>query len=149
MGRLVWKASKVITLCKSGVDGVLPLHFPVRVSSKRTRHRNFPLSKKAKGQVFSFGRGNFGQLGYGTQCDSHFPKNVPLCQAVTDIACGSEHTVALTCDAQLFSWGWNEHGNLGTGDTANRFSPFMVRQFPEGKAVVIGAGGAHSLIAVT
>jgi len=30
----------------------------------------------------------------------------------------------LYCDDKVYSWGWNEHGNLGTDDKCNRFQPY-------------------------
>jgi len=48
---------------------------------------------------------------------------------VTKLACGSRHTVALTEDGFAFSWGWNEYGQLGHGDTIDRDQPSMMEQF--------------------
>jgi alpha-tubulin suppressor-like RCC1 family protein len=40
------------------------------------------------------------------------------------LACGAESSAfALRCGCCLFSWGWNEHGNLGVGDAAGRLRP--------------------------
>ena len=39
---------------------------------------------------------------------------------IKDIAAQSESFFVLTEDGNLFTWGWNEHGNLGVGDTRSR-----------------------------
>jgi protein ATS1 len=43
------------------------------------------------------------------------------------VACGSEHTLVISYSvdgyAEVLGWGWNEHGNLGTGDTSNIRAP--------------------------
>jgi alpha-tubulin suppressor-like RCC1 family protein len=46
-------------------------------------------------------------------------------------------------NGQLFAWGWNEHGNLGNGSTAN--SPLPVRvQLKDLPVVDCFAGSGHS-----
>lgn len=35
---------------------------------------------------------------------------------ILDISCGDEHIVAVTEDGQVFVWGSNPDGRLGTGD---------------------------------
>jgi len=42
--------------------------------------------------------------------------------AVTDVGCGSRHTVCLTQGNILWSFGWNKYGQLGLGDTKSRDS---------------------------
>lgn len=39
---------------------------------------------------------------------------------VTDVGCGSRHTVCLTKAGQLWAFGWNKYGQLGVGDTMAR-----------------------------
>ncbi len=31
--------------------------------------------------------------------------------------------LSVTDDLKIYTWGWNEHGNLGTGDKIDRFEP--------------------------
>ena len=37
------------------------------------------------------------------------------------IACGESHCLALTIGGNVFSWGDNSNGQLGTGDTSHRY----------------------------
>uniref|UniRef100_A0A3B0MT90 Chromosome condensation (RCC1 homologue) protein, putative n=1 Tax=Theileria annulata TaxID=5874 RepID=A0A3B0MT90_THEAN len=45
---------------------------------------------------------------------------------ITKIACGSSHTLAVTINGLLFSWGSNENGQLGHGDLRSRVVPDSV-----------------------
>jgi len=36
---------------------------------------------------------------------------------IDDISVGSEHTLALTCDGEVWAWGSNSDGQLGVGHT--------------------------------
>ncbi|KAJ1386020.1 Regulator of chromosome condensation, RCC1 [Sesbania bispinosa] len=45
---------------------------------------------------------------------------------VSDIATGAEHSVLVTGNGEVKTWGWGEHGQLGLGDTCDRISPVTV-----------------------
>ncbi|KAJ2844277.1 alpha tubulin suppressor, partial [Coemansia erecta] len=69
------------------------------------------------GAVAAWGRADHGQLAVPVQSDN---KNyhrelacIPDLDDITDIACGSNHTVALRANGDILMWGWNEHGNAG------------------------------------
>ncbi|CAG9769064.1 unnamed protein product [Ceutorhynchus assimilis] len=67
------------------------------------------------GEVFTWGRPTYGQL--GDERDVPYkPEKVPTLSDVKQLSVGSEHNLALTKDNKLYSWGWNEHGSCGTGD---------------------------------
>jgi len=42
------------------------------------------------------------------------------------VSCGDSHTVAIKMDGTLWVWGYNTYGQLGLGDTTNRFAPTRV-----------------------
>ena len=50
----------------------------------------------------------------------NLPMLVSLPNKVVDVACGSRHTVVLTDEASLWSFGWNKYGQLGLGHTMSR-----------------------------
>lgn len=66
---------------------------------------------------------------------------------IAQIACGSEHSLILSQDGQLFSCGWDEHGNLGQGDCQNKSSFSKIVFFEENNISVqlITAAGAVSI----
>ena len=55
-----------------------------------------------------------------------FDQAMPQDSRIIKIACGSEHSMALTSGGDLFTWGWGEHGNLGHGTKANEYYPRLV-----------------------
>jgi alpha-tubulin suppressor-like RCC1 family protein len=46
----------------------------------------------------------------------------------------------------VVAWGWNEHGNLGTGDTENKAVPTLVCGLSDLHVKAVAAGGAHSIV---
>ena len=67
------------------------------------------------GTVLSFGLGTRGQLGHGDilsqtdPCVVHALAGLP----VKTIACGHWHSLVLSRNGDMYSWGWNKHGQLG------------------------------------
>ncbi|XP_027146712.1 alsin isoform X2 [Larimichthys crocea] len=98
-------------------------------------------------EVWSWGRGSEGQLGHGDQ----LARLQPLCiksltgQEVIQVAAGSHHSLALTAQCQVFSWGSNMCGQLGHVN-----NPVTVPQhakLSDGLRVWdVSAGQSHSLL---
>ncbi len=42
------------------------------------------------------------------------------------ISAGASHNAAIKTDGTLWSWGWNNEGQLGTGDTNNKLTPTQI-----------------------
>ena len=42
---------------------------------------------------------------------------------VVAVACGSHHSMCLTVDGDIFSWGQNNCGQIGSGTTTNQSTP--------------------------
>lgn len=66
-------------------------------------------------EVWSWGRGQEGQLGHG----DYLPRLQPLCikslskKEVVKIEAGANHSLALTAQCQVYSWGSDKFGQLG------------------------------------
>ena len=75
--------------------------------------------------VFCWGRGEDGQLGVGDTSAQEEPVYVDSLRGigVKDIACGSGHTVVLTCEGEIMSWGRGDDGRLGHGDHNWKYVP--------------------------
>ena len=82
-------------------------------------------------QVFCWGAGNVGQLGYGdTQNRGDLsnemgeylpPVDFGLSSSlVSEVGCGFSHCLILTDDQKIKAWGFNSEGQLGYGDTSSR-----------------------------
>ena len=50
----------------------------------------------------------------------------PVCIGAVAITIGWEHMCAVLTGGGVDCWGWNGYGQLGTGDTTNRYSPTAV-----------------------
>jgi protein ATS1 len=93
--------------------------------------------------VSSSGMNEAGQLGRPSGEPGFAPVNLPLdVKLVGAIVCGSEHTLVILKSIggrdELWGWGWNEHGNLGTGDTFNVQVPIRLWPPVAGEVIVDG-----------
>nr|XP_043616610.1 protein RCC2 homolog [Erigeron canadensis] len=81
------------------------------------------------GRCYTWGRNEKGQLGHGDKIIYYSPTVVSALSEykVVKAACGGGHTVVLTEDGISWSFGWNKHGQLGTGSTKNEFELSPVR----------------------
>lgn len=48
---------------------------------------------------------------------------------IIDIACGTAHTVALTSDGKLYTWGKRDDGRLGYDCENDQLTPKLVESF--------------------
>jgi len=64
---------------------------------------------------------------------------------VTAIGAGEYHSIALVSTSDVYTWGSNSNGQLGTGNTSNVSTPALVTT----GAASLGAGIAHSLVVKT
>ncbi|OMJ69936.1 hypothetical protein SteCoe_32205 [Stentor coeruleus] len=97
------------------------------------------------GELFTWGRGDVNQLGLPSekllkddigQCALK-PIRVKWLKNVNSISCGEAHTIVLTTEGKIFSFGWNEDGQLGLESTNNEV------KIPK-KALKVSAGALFS-----
>ena len=81
----------------------------------------------AEGRLYTWGGGDRGRLGLGSEEDSHTPQLVVALEekAICQVSCGTFHTLALTTDGMAYAWGSGKDGKLGLGDVA--YCPFFER----------------------
>jgi len=90
---------------------------------------NYSLALDSGGKIWAWGENEYGQLGNNDTINNS-PLDVYLPTAVKDnfnvdvsgvisISAGSHHSIALDDTGELFIWGFNGSGELGTGDHNN------------------------------
>lgn len=96
--------------------------------------------------VFSWGRGEDGQLGIGDTSDQDEPTFVDALRGVgvSQIACGSGHTVVLTTDGQVYTWGRGDDGRLGHGDNGWKYVPRIAQSLSGQVIVQVTCGSYHT-----
>ncbi|KZV19038.1 hypothetical protein F511_08466 [Dorcoceras hygrometricum] len=104
----------------------------------------------SEAQVYSWGWGDFGRLGHGHSSDLFSPQPIKAIRGlqIKQIACGDSHCLAVTMEGELHSWGRNQNGQLGLGNTEDSLVPRKVEAF-QGKAIKMFAAGAEHTVAVT
>lgn len=82
-----------------------------------------------QGEVFCWGEENGGRLGHKINMDVPYPKVVESLSrvCVRTIACGAQHTCAVTSSGELYAWGDSSHGVGHSGDGCNRSQWFLHR----------------------
>uniref|UniRef100_A0AAR2JUG6 VPS9 domain-containing protein n=1 Tax=Pygocentrus nattereri TaxID=42514 RepID=A0AAR2JUG6_PYGNA len=98
-------------------------------------------------EVWSWGRGQEGQLGHGDL----LPRLQPLCikglsgKEVIRLAAGALHSLVLTAQSQVYSWGSNSFGQLGHMESPSTIP--RLAKLSEGIRVWdVGAGQNHTVL---
>ena len=110
------------------------LHTPTRLPSALGGERavsvaaevNHNLALTAGGAVWSWGGGGSGKLGHGDGQAQPLPKKIEAFadRRVVSLSGGAFHSIALTADGAVFTWGDGRHGCLGQGeDLSNQLLP--------------------------
>jgi len=107
----------------------------------------------ADGSLFSFGRGDSGQLGNtDAQPDTGYcelspvPVRVDCTGTLVQLACGANHNLVVSSSNEVYSWGYGDMSALGHGKDADENRPRKMRVDVEGKVHRIAGGGQHSSI---
>ncbi|HEX4460960.1 MAG TPA: hypothetical protein VIA18_23430 [Polyangia bacterium] len=109
-------------------------------------HGEAPCALDIYGNVSCWGENNEGEVGDGSNIPT-YPFAVPSPVALTtiphtvDLAVGTIAACAIQRGGQLSCWGSNYSGELGVGDTTDRYSPTAVA-LPGATSVSIGEGFA-------
>ena len=78
---------------------------------------------KDDGTLWGCGQNNCGQLGLGDTTDRYtFTQITTNADDIKEIYCGANHTLILENDGTLWGCGQNTYGQLGLGDTTDRYT---------------------------
>jgi alpha-tubulin suppressor-like RCC1 family protein len=152
--------------CGSGEDGVLgdgstaSSATPVPVSglpsgvgvAALTSSWNGSGALLSNGAYYDWGYNAAGQLGDGTTANADRPVRVALPAAVRQVSQGGSgpdngQTIAILADGSVWTWGNNQHGQLGRGGTTSSGVPVRV-QVPPGVTFVTVDSGGYSCYAI-
>eukprot|EP00026_Physarum_polycephalum_P001398 Phypoly_transcript_01399.p1 GENE.Phypoly_transcript_01399~~Phypoly_transcript_01399.p1 ORF type:complete len:917 (+),score=105.43 Phypoly_transcript_01399:210-2960(+) len=94
---------------------------PTKVSGFNTKVNdvaagdNFSIVCTEGGEVWTWGEGSGGKLGHGDQKDQREPMLVAGLKGkhIIQVAAGEKHSVALSKDGEVYSWGSNTNSELG------------------------------------
>lgn len=105
------------------------------------------LAIDSKGNLYTWGRNNSGQLGNGTNINSNEPVYIPTDFSVDKVTSRADHSVAIDSSGLMYSWGTNNANLLGHSNGANR-KPEKVSEgmMANVKAVSVSTGNNHSLV---
>jgi alpha-tubulin suppressor-like RCC1 family protein len=88
--------------------------------------RSWGAGIKTNGELWTWGKNNLGQLGFGDTTDRTSPVQVGLLTNWSLIAACNYSCIAVKTDGTLWTWGENTAGQLGNGNTTNYSSPKQV-----------------------
>ena len=95
---------------------------------------------------------DFGQ-GHGDKTNRTSPCLVESLQTtrvfVEDITCGWSHTVALSQEGELWSWGNGDHGKLGHGTDAKQLTPLLLSSLSHLRCVGMASYNEHTIAMTT
>ena len=104
------------------------------------------------GHVYTFGRGEDGELGHGDLENRTSPVRVKALEDkhITQVQCGDVHTMALTSSGYVFTWGYNSSSQLGHYSTTKMFYSFpcLVDGLREHNVVQISCGSYYCIVMV-
>ncbi|RHO96656.1 hypothetical protein DW004_14535, partial [Firmicutes bacterium AF36-3BH] len=93
----------------------------------------YTIALKYDGTVWAWGYNQNGELGQGNTTSVYSPVQVKSSDGssyltdIIEIAAGAYHNLALAKDGTVWTWGYNYHGQLGNGTTANSSLPVKVK----------------------
>jgi len=94
-------------------------------------------------RLFTFGRGEHGQLGHGDLQDQNRPKLVEGLDNVTAVSVGGEHT-AMISNGRLYTFGLGAVGQLGHGNSENQSRPKLVEHLEN--VTFVSCGDLHTAV---
>eukprot|EP01132_Coremiostelium_polycephalum_P008032 gene8032-9880_t len=108
-------------------------------------HHNLILDKNRL--VYSMGWGLYNQLGHGRTNNEYSPKLIQDLKDVViiKIACGTWHSLVLTNENEVYSFGFGEHGQLGHSNNESSPYPKLIDSLFDLKIVSISCGNRSSL----
>ena len=99
--------------------------------------KNHTLAIKTDGTLWGWGRNDWGQLGIGLSGAAHrsSPVQIGTLTNWKTVDCGENVVAAIKIDGTLWTWGYNNNGQLGYGYLQSMSSPVQVSALSKWKQV--------------
>ena len=141
------------TLFKDSVDNefksFIKSYYVFDINYYNNRHEN-ALFVTIDDKVFGFGYNNDGVCGQGYNRRINKPLVITELsdKKVKEFFNGGDFVLCLTSDNKLFSWGRNDHGQLGIGCVMmdKYYEPQLIEFFNDKNIVQVCCGARHSLV---
>ena len=116
-----------ITATAGGVNGTAAIGARLRFSSL-SAGQDFTCGVTPLGNAFCWGRNAAGALGNGTTTNRTTPGPVTMPAGVLfdSVSAGQDHACAISTSGNVYCWGGNASGQLGTGNTSPQTTPALV-----------------------
>ena len=105
---------------------------PVQIGSDTdwaqcSTHQMGAAAIRTDGTLWTWGENGSGECGLGDTTDRSSPTQVGSLTDWASVHCSDSHfKAALKTDGTLWSWGYNEYGQLGDNSTTSRSSPVQI-----------------------
>lgn len=113
-------------------------------------HHNLVLTMN--GKLYSFGRGQQGQLGHGDILDRDLLKQIAthhFDSKIMFIAAGGSHSIALTSKGSVYAFGKGDYGQLGSGDNENKTTPIKIESSYFDSAITRASCGKNHTVLIS
>lgn len=100
------------------------------------------------GELYAWGANHYGQLGIGkvTHSESKPTRITSLAGVpIAFIACGGNHSFALSCSGTVFGWGKNTSGQLGLNNEISQSFPCQLKTLRNVRVKYIACGEDFSV----
>ena len=125
----------------------LEIDKPVKALSSSKGSDGHTLALTKCGQVYSWGDGEFGKLGHGSNITHKSPTQILTLKDIVAVSTGFRHSAAVSKDGKLFTWGEGDYGRLGHGNTSSEWKPVQISSSNlTTNAVAVSCGAAHTLV---
>jgi alpha-tubulin suppressor-like RCC1 family protein len=112
----------------------------------------FNLAVSNRGEVFGWGFNDKGQLGLGHRFNQEHPQRINALlnnnTEIVEVACGQQHSIAVSKSGAAYAWGLNVFGQLGLGHMNDQLSPAHILALKEHVVVSVACGAEHT-VAIT
>ncbi|OQV12481.1 RCC1 and BTB domain-containing protein 1 [Hypsibius exemplaris] len=117
-------------------------------SVSRVACGNFHTLALSDGEVYAWGQNSCGQIGSGCLSGQATPRKVTAsigAHKAVDIACSQTSSFAVMENGEIYAWGYNGNGQLGSGNSINQATPGRCIGLENKIVVRVVCGYAHVL----